>query len=109
MLRLVHPAPKGQEIVAPTGRKSPALFPTKEERTHIRAAIRNAARAYGGYDVLSSVMGVPIGTLQSAGRKTSFAVAVLVARAAGITVEQVLSGRPHEVGTCALCNRKGAR
>jgi hypothetical protein len=109
MLRLVHPAPKGQVSSRPKGFKSPALFPTKEERLRIRAAIRNAARAYGGYDVLSSVTGLPIETLQRAGRQTSFGVAVIIARAAGIPVEQVLTGKPHEAGSCALCGRKGAR
>ena len=73
----------------------------------MRAAERNIARAYGGRDVLASVMGVASNTLNNIRRGTSYAVAVLLARAGGIPVEQVLSGRPHVAGACALCGRKG--
>ena len=41
MLRLVHPAPQGKVSARPKGRKSPALFPSHEERLRIHAAIRN--------------------------------------------------------------------
>ncbi|MDC0745353.1 transcriptional regulator [Polyangium mundeleinium] len=107
MLRLVHPAPRGQGTRPPKGRKSPSLLPTSEERKRIRATIRNVARAYGGLDVLAAVVGVHRTTLIRAAESTSYAVAVLLARAAGIPVEQVLAGRPHVVGACALCGRKG--
>ena len=107
MLRLVHPAPKGQEKSRSRG-KSPALTPTSNEQDRIYATIRNAARAYGGCDVLASVMGVPVNSV--IGRQIrSYAFAVLLSRAAGIPVEQVLSGKPHDAGSCALCGRKGAR
>ncbi|MDC0747791.1 hypothetical protein [Polyangium mundeleinium] len=107
MLRLVHPAPRGQGTRPPSGRKSPALLPTSEERRRIRATIRNIARAYGGVDVLAAVVGIHRATLIRAGQQASYAVAVLVARAGGIPVEQVLTGRPHVAGACALCGRKG--
>ena len=107
MLRLVHPAPRGQGTRPPSGRKCPALFPTPDERAHMRAAERNIARAYGGHDVLAAVIGVSPKTLHKIARETSYAIAVLLARAGGIPVEQVLSGRPHVVGACALCGRKG--
>ena len=115
MLRLVHPAPKGQENATSSvpkmglGRKSAALTPTRDEQKRISAAVLNAGRAFGGLDVLAAVMKVPVGTLYQVRRSTSYAMAVLVARAAGIPVEQVLSGKPHEAGSCALCGRKGAR
>jgi len=109
MLRLVHPAPKGQEKSRSKERWSQALTPTHEEQQRIRAAIRNTARAYGGYDVLAAVVGLPKSSLQALCKPKSFALAVLLARAAGIPVEQVLSGKPHEAGSCALCGRKGAR
>lgn len=109
MLRLVHPAPQGKVSARPKGRKSPALFPSHEERLRIHAAIRNLARAYGGFDVLGAVMGIPVKTLLRAKRQASYAIAILAARAAGIPVEQILSGKPHEVGACAVCGRKGAR
>lgn len=108
MLRLVHPAKQGQGTRTPKGRLSPALYPTPEERQRIRAAIRNLARAYGGLDVLAAVTGVARKTLVGAGQQTSYAVAVLVARAAGVPVEQILSGRPVVAGACAVCGRKGA-
>ncbi|TKD08962.1 hypothetical protein E8A74_14360 [Polyangium fumosum] len=74
----------------------------------MRAAERNIARAYGGRAVLAAVMGVSLEAVSNIRREGSYAVAVLLARAAGITVEQVLSGRPHVAGACALCGRKGA-
>jgi hypothetical protein len=109
MLRLVHPAKQGQEKRTSKGRRSDVFTPTPEERARIQAAVQNTARAYGGYDVLSEVLRVPATTLYHVKVKTSYAMAVLVARAAGIPVEQILSGKPHEVGACAVCGRKGAR
>ncbi|MDC3962542.1 hypothetical protein [Polyangium jinanense] len=73
----------------------------------MRAAERNIARAYGGRDVLAAVMGVGRHTLQKIRHESSYGVAVLLARAGGIPVEQVLTGRPHVAGACALCGRKG--
>ena len=108
MLRLVHPAPKGQEKRTPKGRKSPAYTPTPEEQKRIHAALKNAARAYGGRDVLASVMGIAAKHLDHP-RRRSYSFALLLARAAGIPVEQLLSGQPHVAGSCALCGRKGAR
>jgi hypothetical protein len=108
MLRLVHPSPKGQEKRARKPHDRSHYTPTPEEQARIHAAIRNVARAYGGRDVLASVMGVSEGRLL--GRHTrSYGFAYLLARAAGIPVEQLLSGQPHFVGSCALCGRKGAR
>ncbi|TKD06342.1 hypothetical protein [Polyangium fumosum] len=107
MLRLVHPAPRGQGTRPPKSGKSPTLTPSADERAHMRAAERNIARAYGGRAVLASVMGVSVKILARIPHETSYAVAVLLARAGSITVEQVLSGRPHVAGACALCGRKG--
>ncbi len=108
MLRLVHPAPKGQVSARRKGAKNPKVIPTPEEQARIHAAIRNVARAYGGRDVLASIMG--FGAKVFTGRRNrSYGFAVLLARAAGIPVEQLLSGKPHEAGSCALCGRKGAR
>ncbi|MDI1430438.1 hypothetical protein [Polyangium sorediatum] len=73
----------------------------------MRAAERNISRAYGGRDVLASVLGVAPGTLNKIRHESSYAIAVLLARAGGIPVEQVLTGRPHVAGSCALCGRKG--
>lgn len=109
MLRLVHPAPKGQISSCRTRRYSAVLTPTLDEQNRVRAAAKNLARAYGGRDVLASVMGVPLGTIKNLCRGVSYAIAILVARAANIPVEQLLSGKPHEAGACPLCYRKGPR
>ncbi|MBK9265401.1 MAG: transcriptional regulator [Polyangiaceae bacterium] len=108
MLRLVHPRKEGQEKVARRRHDRTNHNPTPEEQKRIHAAIKNVARAYGGRDVLAAVMGFAKGTLYS--RETrSYGFAYLLARAAGITIEQLLSGQPHAVGSCPLCGRKGAR
>jgi len=110
MLRLVHPAPAGQGTRPSSVRRSPALFPTAEEQARIRTALTNLARAYGGREVLASVMGVSLGAIESTRRNgRSFAIAVLAARAAGVTVEEILSPGVREARCCALCGRKGAR
>jgi hypothetical protein len=108
MLRLVHPAPQGKESARQKYRRSAALTPTPEEQQRIRAAIKNISRAYGGRDALAAVMGISEVSLKLADRK-SYSFAVLLARAAGISVEQLLTGKPHEVGACPFCGRKGAR
>ncbi len=110
MLRLVHPAPKGQVSSRPKGRKSNALTPTAEEQQRIRAALRYLRIAYGGYDVLAEVMGVPAHSLANNNhRNASYALAVLLARAAGVTVEQILRPGVAEIAKCPVCGRKGAR
>lgn len=108
MLRLVHPAPKGQVSSRPKGARSPALTPTKEEQARIHAAIKNVARAYGGRDVLAAVMGTSLSSLVIRTNR-SYGFAYRLAQAARIPLEQLLSGKPHEAGSCALCGRKGAR
>lgn len=109
MLRLVHPRKEGKLPARRKFTRTGFLSPTREERQRIHAALRNIARAYGGWDVLAAVIGVHQDTLQRAKKQASFAIAVLAARAAGIPVEQLLSGQPHVAGTCVVCGRKGAR
>jgi len=112
MLRLVNPAPSGQD--PPTRRKgdrSPALSLTATEASFFRAALRNVARAYGGFDVLAGVVGVPVETLYKANaprRITSAALALRVARAAGMHVEAMLSGALSEAGRCNTCGARAA-
>lgn len=109
MLRLVHPAPKGKVSARPKYQRNPALVPTAEEQDRIRAAIRHLAAAYGGRDVLAEVMGVPIKNLSAVRRTKSFALAILLARAAGVPVEQILRPGVQDAGKCPVCARKGAR
>lgn len=108
MLRLVHPVPEGQEKRTLKKGQRSQLTPPPEQQARIHAAIRNIVRAYGGRDVLASVMGIGEGLLYGR-RPRSYGFAYLLARAAGIPVEQILSGKPHEARSCALCGRKGAR
>lgn len=109
MLRLVHPAPAGKVSARPKGRRTTSLTPTPEEHLRIRAFVKNLSRAYGGRDVLAEVMGVSPGTIRNLYKSASYAFAIRAARAGGVNVETILSGKPHEVGTCSLCGRKGAR
>ena len=112
MLRLVHPAPKGKVPARPKYQRSGALTPTPLESDRIRATLRNLKLAFGGWDVLAAVLNVKPEHIKNVFYRVSpgsYALAVLLARAAGVTVEQVLSDRPHEAGKCPVCGRKGAR
>lgn len=97
MLRLLRPDTPGQGPATPKRRKwtrADAFMFTAEEVRHIRAALSNAARAYGGVDVLATVMGVRAEVLYAAKRRRpSGILAIRLAAAAGITVEAMLSGR----------------
>jgi hypothetical protein len=67
MLRLVQlQPPRGGHGTGPPrepGRKS-CLSLTTDERARLRVARKNLRRAYRDWDVLSSVMGVSVGTLR---------------------------------------------
>ncbi len=97
MLRLAHPAPRGQGTDPPKRRKftrAPALKFSDDEVRLVRAALNNAARTYGGLDVLAAAMGVPAATLYRIQKhRPSGIFAIRLATAAGITVEAMLSGK----------------
>lgn len=109
MLRLAHPAPSGQGTTTPKRRKwsrAPALSLTSEEARHFRAALGNAARAFGGVDVLAAAIGVPVQTLYKASGERHVpapGLAIRLASAAGTTVEAVLRGRLADAGKCPTC------
>jgi hypothetical protein len=108
MLRLVHPAPEGQPTDPPArrrGHKAPALFIADEEARHLRATIKNTGRAYGSVACLAAAIGVKPGVLSSK-RRPSAALALAVARAAGMTVEAVLGGKLSAAGRCAACGSR---
>lgn len=112
MLRLVHPSPEGKVSARPKGKRSNALNPTPEESNHIRAAIQTLRVAYGGYDVLASVTGINSKTLRQIKSRMSpgsYGIAILLARAAHVPVEQILRPGVQEAGKCPVCGRKGAR
>ena len=111
MLRLVHPAPAGQDPRARKGRKSPALSLTADEKRHLAAALHNLRRAFGGWACLADAIGVREGLLTKAGaahgpRGGSPALALVVARTAGMSVEEVLTGSLNAAGRCESCGSR---
>jgi len=117
MLRLVHPRPAGQGTDPPARRKgsrSAALFLTPDETRLVRAALRNTGRAYGGQAVLATVMGIPHAAVKRAAgarRRLSGTFAIRLARAAGVSVESILTGALTAAGRCPTCGHRagGAR
>lgn len=115
MLKLVHPAdPQGQEKRT-RKRYTPrngAFYPTPQESARIRAAIRNLIRAYGSRSCLAAVLGVrPVLLTEVVCRKTpgSYGLAIMLARAAGTSLEALLSPLKI-VDVCPTCGaRKGDR
>ena len=111
-MKLVHPAPMGQGIRLPKGRRSPALRLTDVEAMRLRAALRNLKALHGGWKPLAEVMRVKPTLLHhiNGGRKhPSPAVALLAARAARSTVERILEGGVVAADRCPHCGApKGA-
>lgn len=103
MLRLVPPAGSGQEPRSPH-KPRPRL--TEAENARLRVVLRNLRRAYGTWQVLANIMGAGPKGLQSiaAGRyRGSHAIAVFAARAAGLPLEEVLTGGLALAKHCPLC------
>jgi hypothetical protein len=86
--------------------RSPSLRLTDVERMRLRAALRNLRALYGTWACLAEVMGVSAGTVQqiASGNGGSHAMALRAAKAAGVTLDQVL-GRPAVAGRCPTCGR----
>ena len=110
MLRVVPPPPPAGQGTDPPkrrGARSAALSLTPDETRAFRAALRNIARAFGGFPVLAGVVGVPVATLYHAlGRSTSAALALRIARAAGLHVEALLTPTLSTVGRCNACGSR---
>jgi len=112
MLRLVHPPAGGNGADPPKRRRrgpSPSMSLTPDEAAFVRAALRNVARAYGGMDVLASVIGVPVDSLYQAARRPHRPSGILVirlAQAAGISVEAILTGALNPAGRCPTCGSR---
>jgi hypothetical protein len=74
----------------------------------LRAALRNLRKAYGSWACLAEVMGMSLWSIQGIARgrdNGSPSTAQRAAKAAGITVEQLLGG-PVSADRCPTC---GAR
>jgi hypothetical protein len=96
MLRIVHPAPRGQGTDPPKRRKgmpSPALSLTEEEARAVRAAARNLARTYGSLRKLAAALGVTPTSLTRK-RAPSAGLAVALARVSKMSVDAVLGWTP---------------
>lgn len=111
MLRIVHPAPAGQAPRARQGKRSPLLSLTPDERRHLAAALHNLRRAFGTWACLADAMGIREELLVKAGsarrsRSGSPALALVVARTAGMSVEAVLSGTLNAAGRCETCGTR---
>jgi hypothetical protein len=110
MLTLVHPAREGQGTDPPKRRRfarAPALVLQTEERRHLRAALHNLRRTLGSWARVASTLGVSLKAVEQASSKNSpkggAALALLVARAAGTTVEALLRGTLGDADRCPTC------
>ncbi len=81
---------------------------TPEERENVRKAIRVLRTRHGGADKLAKALGVSTprveGVMTTRG-KPGAAIALYVARLAGVHVEDVLSGAFPAPGACPMCGR----
>lgn len=109
-LRIVHPAPAGPVPRPSKGRRSAALSLTDEEVRHLRAATRNAVRAFGSSGALAAALGMPRNTVHAVtaprGARPTAIFAVRLAKAAGMSIEAVIGPALSEAGRCKAC---GAR
>jgi hypothetical protein len=110
MLRIVHPPGTGNNTDPPKrrGYRAPALFLNDTEVHNLRIAIRNTARAHGGFAKLAKAIGMRMDTLHSVTRhkRPSATIALRVAQAAGMAVEVLLSGKLTEAGCCPTCGSR---
>ena len=110
MLRIVHPAREGQGT-RPPRRPSPNAL-THDERRNLCQALKNLRLRFGSWSCLAEVMDISEATLSSAatGRgRGSPGLALRAARAAGSTVEAILSGKLTPAGSCPLCGASAER
>ena len=113
-LRLVRPPDGGQDPTPAPRRRHPAQLHslTPEEHRNLRQALLNLRMRYGSWSCLAEVMAVPKSTLSGACKtrapKGSPGLALRTARAAGTTVEHILSGKIAPVGTCPTCGSTAA-
>jgi len=81
---------------------------TLDEQEHVRAAVRFLRVRLGGLAKLAAAMGSNIGTVTAILRRpVSAGLALRVARAAKVPLEDVLTGRWPPDGMCPHCGRGG--
>jgi len=104
MIRLVHPAPPPQPPPPPR-RRAALVRLTEEEHRHARTVLRNVRPMFGSWAALAKILGVRPQTLSHAlepGRGAPM-LFFRVAQAAGISFEEMLSGRLTVAGRCNHC------
>ena len=95
-----------RERPATETRRSSDLTP--EEQANARRAILFLVKRHGTVAVLAQAMGANFGTVKSAVKtrgRVSAGIALRAARAAGVPLEDVLSGRWPVDGECPYCGR----
>lgn len=106
MLRVVRPDDAGQ---APRPRRKPStLTLTASERARLRVLLRALRRSHGSWSCVGDVLDVNpkvLCDIAGGSRAGSPGVLLRAARAAGMPVEQVLSGKPTLAGRCPTCGR----
>ncbi|MDI1481460.1 transcriptional regulator [Polyangium sp. y55x31] len=109
-LTLIRPSHEGQERIRLPKRTRKAHFPPAEQ-SRIRAALRNLRRAFGSWSCLGAVTGYASETLVGAACQPNRATPTLVyrvARAVGLTVDELLRPGLRDADACPTCGRKGA-
>jgi hypothetical protein len=84
---------------------------TPEERACIAVALRVLKVRHGSWKPVSKLLGVSVSLLQRAvgkGGRPSAGLAIRVARAAGVPVDDVLTGAFPVLGSCPMCGRSDA-
>lgn len=84
-------------------RRSSDLTPEEQEAT--RVAIRFLAKRFGSFKKLSTSMRANVELAASKRGTVSAGIALRVARAAGVPLEDVLAGRFPAKGACPHCGR----
>ncbi|WP_437686436.1 transcriptional regulator [Sorangium sp. So ce176] len=100
---------EGEGAPARRRRSIPCLSLTPTQRKRLRAALRNLRSAYGSWSCVAEVMGLSVVAVESIanGRAPgSPATAQRAAKAAGVTVEQLLGGLVA-ADRCPSCGRSG--
>ncbi|WP_437833820.1 transcriptional regulator [Sorangium sp. So ce1153] len=108
-LYLIPPGGGQGEGAPARNRPRPCLSLTPIQRKRLRAALRNLRKAYGSWSCLAEVMGMAVDSLKGIayGRDSgSPGTAQRAAKAAGVTVEQLLGGLVV-ADRCPSCGRCG--
>lgn len=111
MLRLVHPAREGQATRPPRHPKT-VMSLTDPERRALRIALKNLRRAFGSWSCLAEVLGVSAASVEAVANghdRGSPGLALRAARASGVPIERILSGKLAAADRCPTCGHAAER